>query len=167
MIYVIPFQELVGETGGTLFNFAYTPYNIFLSISTIGVPLAVSKFVSKYNSLGDYQTGMRMFKSGMVLMMVTGIVAFLTMFLSAGWLAGVIITSEDASKVTTADVVLVMRTVSIALIIIPAMSIVRGFFQGYQSMGPTAISQVVEQIIRILFLLASAFVVVKILGGKL
>lgn len=71
--YVIPFHGLVGETGGTLFQFAYTPYNILISISTIGVPLAVSKFVSKYNALGDYETGMRMFKAGMMLMAVTGL----------------------------------------------------------------------------------------------
>ncbi|MFB4475562.1 oligosaccharide flippase family protein, partial [Oceanobacillus caeni] len=56
MIYVIPFNALVGDTGGTLFSFAYTPYSIFISLSTVGIPVAVSKFVSKYNSLGDYET---------------------------------------------------------------------------------------------------------------
>src|SRR5690625_6850852 len=80
MIYVIPFNELVGETGGTLFNFAYTPYNILISLSTIGVPLAVSKFVSKYNTLGDYATGIRMFKAGITLMIITGFIAFITLF---------------------------------------------------------------------------------------
>ena len=57
MIYVIPFNSLVGATGGTLFAYAYTPYNIFISLSTVGVPLAVSKFVAKYNAVGDYETG--------------------------------------------------------------------------------------------------------------
>src|SRR5690625_763007 len=73
MIYVIPFQELVGPAGGALFAYGYTPYNIFISLSTIGVPMAVSKFVSKYNSLGDYETGIRMFKAGMSLMSITGV----------------------------------------------------------------------------------------------
>src|SRR5690625_7993781 len=53
--------------------------------------------------------------------------------------------------------------ISFSLILIPAMSVVRGFFQGYHMMEPTAISQVVEQIIRIVFVLSGAFVVVKIL----
>ncbi|HLR73683.1 MAG TPA: polysaccharide biosynthesis protein [Virgibacillus sp.] len=170
MIYVIPFQALVGETGGTLFNLAYTPYNIMISISTIGVPLAVSKFVSKYNSLGDYETGMRMFKAGIVAMMITGFFAFITLFFSAEFLASKMITSEDPtnpSQITVADVTMVMRMVSFALIIIPAMSIVRGFFQGYQSMGPTAVSQVIEQIVRIIFLLIATFVVINIYKGTI
>ena len=61
MIYVIPFNELVGTKGGALYLYAYNPYTILISISTIGVPLATSNFISKYNSLGDYYTGMRMF----------------------------------------------------------------------------------------------------------
>src|SRR5690625_3035347 len=104
MIYVIPFNELVGETGGTLFNFAYTPYNILISISTVGVPLAVSKFVSKYNSLGDYETGLRMFKAGVTMMMVTGFLAFLALFFSAEFLAGKMITNDNADGISVADV---------------------------------------------------------------
>ncbi|RYG71537.1 polysaccharide biosynthesis protein [Lentibacillus lipolyticus] len=165
MIYVIPFHGLVGETGGTLFQFAYTPYNILISISTIGVPLAVSKFVSKYNSLGDYDTGMRMFKAGMMLMAATGFIAFLTLFFSAGFLADQMITNEEAGHINTRDVTLVIRMVSVALLIIPAMSIVRGFFQGYESMGPTAVSQVVEQIVRIGFILIATFIIKVLLDG--
>ncbi|TMN21217.1 putative polysaccharide biosynthesis protein [Lentibacillus cibarius] len=166
MIYVIPFNALVGETGGTLFQFAYTPYNILISISTIGVPLAVSKFVSKYNALGDYETGMRMFKAGMMLMAATGFIAFLTLFFSAGFLGEQMITNEEAGSITAADVAMVIRMVSVALLIIPSMSIVRGFFQGHESMGPTAVSQVVEQIVRIGFILIAAFVIKVVLDGS-
>ncbi|OZU89575.1 cell division protein [Virgibacillus indicus] len=167
IIYVIPFHALVGGTGGTLYSFAYTPYNIILSISTIGVPLAVSKFVSKYNSLGDYETGRRMFKAGIALMLVTGFLAFLALFFSAEWLAGLMITSDNPENITVADLTMVIRMVSFALIVIPAMSIVRGFFQGHQSMGPTAVSQVVEQIVRIVFLLAAAFIIVVMMDGAI
>src|SRR5690625_3545443 len=166
MIYVIPFNELVGDTGGTLFNFAYVPYNILISISTIGVPLAVSKFVSKYNSLDDYKTGLRMFKAGITLMLVTGFLAFITLFFGADFLANLMIkTSSDTDEILVEDIAMVLRMVSFALLIIPAMSIVRGFFQGYQSMGPTAVSQVVEQIVRIVFLLASSFIILNVYGG--
>ncbi|MFC2948698.1 putative polysaccharide biosynthesis protein [Virgibacillus sediminis] len=164
MIYVIPFNALVGETGGTLYNFAYVPYSILLSISTIGVPLAVSKFVAKYNSLGDYETGRRMFKTGIALMAASGFLAFLFLFFGAEVLAEYIITEETGS-ITTEDVAFVIRMVSFALLIIPPMSIIRGFFQGHQSMGPTAVSQVIEQIVRIVFLLTAAFVVLNLIGG--
>src|SRR5690625_631379 len=170
MIYVIPFQSLVGESGGTLFNLAYTPYNIMISISTVGVPLAVSKFVSKYNSLEDYETGLRMFRVGIVAMIVTGFIAFLTLFFSAEFLASKMITSEnvdDPTQITVADVTMVIKMDSFALIIIPAMSIVRGFFQGYQAMKPTAVSQVVEQIVRIAFFLIATYLVIKVYNGAI
>src|SRR5690625_900152 len=73
MIYVIPFNALVGSQGGALYFYAYNPYSILISISTVGVPLAVSKFVAKYNSLGDYETGMRMFRTGLMMMLLTGL----------------------------------------------------------------------------------------------
>lgn len=166
MIYVIPFNELVGHEGGALYQYAYIPYNILIAISTVGVPLAVSKFVSKYNSLGDYETGWRMFKAGTWLMLITGFLAFLFLFLFAPVLAGVFI-PDDAAGTEAADVAFVIRMVSFALIVIPAMSIVRGYFQGHQSMGPTAVSQVVEQIVRIVFLLTGAFVVLYVFHGSI
>ncbi|WP_156288569.1 putative polysaccharide biosynthesis protein [Oceanobacillus salinisoli] len=167
MIYVIPFNALVGETGGTLFSFAYTPYSIFISLSTVGIPVAVSKFVSRYNSLGDYESGMRMFKVASVIMAITGFIAFLVMFLSAEWLAQWMITSENPENITVEDVTFVTRMVSVALLIIPIMSIARGFFQGHESMKPTAVSQVIEQIVRIAFILVGAFIIIKVLDGSI
>ncbi|MBB6452167.1 O-antigen/teichoic acid export membrane protein [Salirhabdus euzebyi] len=164
IIYVIPFEALVGSTGAALYAFAYNPYMILISISTMGIPLAMSKFVSKYNALGDYETGRRMFKSASIVMLFTGIVAFLLLFFSAELIAKGFTTKEEVNY-TLDDVKFVIQMVSFALIIIPAMSIIRGFFQGYGSMGPTAVSQVLEQIIRIIFLLGSVFILVKVVGS--
>src|SRR5699024_9129056 len=166
MIYVIPFNELVGSKGGALYSYAYNPYTILISISTVGVPLATSKFISKYNSLGDYYTGMRMFRLGLILMSITGILSFLILFLGADFIAQNIVT-DDSHGNSVADVKMVIRTVSFALLIIPGMSIIRGLFQGNQSMGPTAVSQVVEQVVRIIFVLGSAFIVIKIYNGAI
>lgn len=168
LIYLIPFNALVGAEGGTLYNFAYVPYNIMLSISTIGIPLAMSKTVSKYNALGDYATGRRSFKYGTILMFISGFISFLILFFGAGLLASGMITNDNpANGITVDDVTLVIRAVSFALIIIPAMSIMRGFFQGHESMGPSAVSQVVEQIVRIVFVLISVFVVIVVLDGTI
>ncbi len=166
MIYTIPFESLVGATGGKLYGLAYGPYTIFISLSTIGIPLAVSKFVAKYNSLGDYQTSHRMYKLALRLMMVTGVLSFLALFIGAKWLAGIYI-PDNSEGITVEDVAMVIRMVSFALIIIPPMSITRGFFQGHQSMGPTAISQVIEQIVRISFLLISVYIVINVFKGSI
>ncbi|MBS3681970.1 polysaccharide biosynthesis protein [Ornithinibacillus massiliensis] len=164
MIYVIPFNAMVGPEGVALYAYAYLPYSILITIATIGIPLAVSKFISKYNSLGDYYTGMRMFKTGMSLMAITGIITFLALFFSAELIANLIISDEELYN-NVEDVTMVIRMVSFALIITPSMSIMRGFFQGNQSMGPTAVSQVIEQIARIVFLLVAAFLIIYIFNG--
>ena len=164
MLYTIPFESLVGATGGKLYGLAYGPYTIFISLSTVGIPLAVSKFVAKYNSLGDYKTSRRMYNMALRLMFVTGIIAFLLLFFGANALAKIYI-PDNAEGITVDDVALVIKMVSFALLIIPSMSITRGFFQGFQSMGPTAISQVIEQIVRITFLLMSVYVVLNIFDG--
>lgn len=168
LVYLIPFNALVGAEGGALYNFAYVPYNIMLSISTIGIPLAMSKTVSKYNALGDYETGRRTFKFGTILMFITGFISFLVLFFGAEYIAPWMITNNNpANLIKIEDVVLVTRAVSFALLIIPAMSIMRGFFQGHESMGPSAISTVIEQIVRILFVLVSVFIVIVVLNGTI
>ncbi|WP_010678479.1 putative polysaccharide biosynthesis protein [Bacillus timonensis] len=164
MIYVFPFVYLVGKIGTALYQYGYAQYTIFLFISTAGIPAAVSKFVSKYNSLGDYHTGIRMYKSGLIVMGLTGIVSFTILNLLAPILAPIVLGGENAVN-TVEDVTYVIRMVSFALLVVPIMSIQRGFFQGHQSMGPTAVSQVVEQIVRILFVLAATFIVIKVIDG--
>ena len=166
VLYIIPFEALVGSSGIALYAFAYTPYSIFISISTMGIPLAMSKLVSKYNTLGDYRAGRVMLKSATQLMMLTGFIAFLILFSSSEFIANLIIADNENLHNSVEDVTFVIKMVSFALIIIPSMSILRGFFQGYGSMGPTAVSVVMEQIIRIIFLLGSVFIIIKILDGS-
>jgi O-antigen/teichoic acid export membrane protein len=166
LIYVIPFYHLVGEEGGALYGYGYVPYQIFLSLATAGLPLAVSKFVSKYNALEEYRVGYVLFRSGLRLMIVTGIVSCVVLYTIAPWIAPFVI-DERANVNSTDDVVTVIRAVSFALIIVPVMSLIRGFFQGHESMGPTALSQVVEQIVRIAFLLIGCYVVLRVFEGSL
>ncbi|OCA91430.1 cell division protein [Bacillus sp. FJAT-27225] len=155
LFYVIPFTRIVGIEGTELYQMSYIPYTIFISIATAGIPLAVSKFIAKYNALEEYAVGRKLFKSSLVVMLITGILSFLVLYLSAPILAR----GEE-------DAVAVIRAVSFALIVVPFMSMIRGFFQGHQSMGPSAVSQVVEQIVRITFVLAGAYIILKVLDGS-
>ncbi|PLS14926.1 cell division protein [Bacillus sp. M6-12] len=166
LIYVIPFDAIVGEKGAGLYSYAYVPYTIFISIATGGLPLAVSKFVAKYNAIEEYAVGQKLFKSGLKIMLITGFLAFLILFLSAPAIAAAILENRKEGF-TVEDVTTVIRAVSFALILVPFMSLIRGYFQGHQSMGPTAISQVVEQLVRIVFLLGGALVVMKFLDGNI
>lgn len=161
-IYVVPFTALVGTQGYILYEYAYKPYVLILSVATIGLPAAVSKFVSKYNALGDYETGQKLYRSGLIILTITGTVCFGILYTLAPAIAGFIIDPNDTSGNSVEDVTYVIRMVSFALICVPPMAISRGFFQGYKNFTPTAISQVVEQLVRIAFILISALVVLKV-----
>lgn len=161
IFFVFPYHALTGDDGVNLYQYAYTPYAIMLSISTMGLPLAVSKFVSKYNAVGDYEAGKRLFKSGILIMAVTGILGFLILFLGAPAFTALYGFHADLYP----KVVFMIRIVSIAILIVPVMSLMRGYFQGFQSMGPTAVSQVAEQIFRVAFILIGAFLVIKVFNG--
>lgn len=164
LIYIFPFYAIVGEENIGLYNYAYIPYNIMLSIAIAGLPIAVSKFVSKYNALGDYDAGRRLVKTGALLMTLTGIAAFILMNLLATPLANIVI-EDDEQTFTVEQVANVIQWVSYALIVVPFMSLVRGYFQGYGHYLPTSVSQLVEQIMRIVFLLGGAFIVVNVMDG--
>ncbi len=165
LIYIFPFYAIVGEKNIALYQYAYIPYSIMLAIAISGAPIAVSKFVSKYNAMGDYQSGRKLMKSGILIMMATGFAAFIALFLLATPIAGLVIKSEE-QVFTVEQIALVIRWVSFALIVVPFMSLWRGFFQGYDKMEPTAVSQLVEQIVRIVVLLGGSFLVVIVFKGK-
>lgn len=165
LIYIFPFYAIVGEKNIALYQYAYIPYSIMLAIAISGAPIAVSKFVSKYNAMGDYQSGRKLMKSGIIIMMMTGFAAFIALFFLATPIAGLVIKSEE--QVFTVDqIASVIRWVSFALIVVPFMSLWRGFFQGYDKMEPTAVSQLMEQIVRIVVLLGGSFIVVVVFKGK-
>ncbi len=166
LFYVIPFNMIVGKEGTILYQYSYVAYTIVISIATAGIPLAVSKFISKYNAMGEYGVSRRLFKSGLLVMTCTGIVCFLAMYFLAPFLAEINIPEDDLNS-SVKDVTTVIRAVSFAVIVVPVMSLIRGFFQGHESMGPSAVSQVVEQIVRIVFMLGGAAAVLYVFKGDI
>ena len=80
ILYVIPFYKIIGDQGGALYGYAYTIYSTFLSISTVGIPLAISKVVSEYNALGYTHARERVYKQGKRAIMIFALVIFLASY---------------------------------------------------------------------------------------
>lgn len=165
LLYLIPFYAIVGEENIGLYQYAYIPYNIALAVAISGAPLAISKFVSKYNALGDYAKGREMLRSSMIIMAMTGVASFLVLYFSAEPIAH-LVRRSDEQIYTIEEIASVIRWVSFALLAVPMMSVVRGFLQGYHKMQPTAVSQLIEQIVRIAVVLIGGYIVVNFLGGS-
>ena len=158
--YIIPWYAWMSshaEQANALFGMGYNVYAIFLLISTAGIPVAIAKQVSKYNTLGQKETSFYLLRQVLNLMLILGAVFALIMYLGSPLLA--------AWSGGGADLVRVMKSLSWALLIFPSMSVLRGFFQGFNNLKPYAMSQIAEQIIRVIWMLLTAFLIMKIGSG--
>ncbi len=140
-IYRIPFQNLAGDEGLGIYNIVYPVYTTLLIIATAGFPIAVSKLVSERLAIGDTFGAKRILKISSLLLTFTGIIFFALLFFGAEWIA--LNLFEDSS------VTLAIKAVSTALIVVPLMAVLRGYYQGHQDMFPTGLSQIIEQIVRV------------------
>ncbi|GEQ05447.1 putative polysaccharide biosynthesis protein [Staphylococcus gallinarum] len=170
VVYIIPFYAIIGgEEKLAPFNYAYTPYNIAIAVATAGVPLAASKYVAKYNALGAYKVSQKLYKSSFMVMSITGVIGFLLLYLLAPSIATITLANESGGKGawTVADITWIIRIISMVVIFIPLLATWRGVFQGYKSMGPTAVSEVLEQVARILFILIGSYLVLNVFNGSI
>ena len=87
MLYVIPFYGIIGSQGGALYSYAYNIYTIFLDMSSAGIPTAISKIISEYNTLGLKEAKYRTFVLGRKIVMYLSMIGFLVMFLGADLIA--------------------------------------------------------------------------------
>ena len=161
VLYVIPFYNIIGEKGGTLYGYAYNIYNIFLIISSAGIPLAISKLTSEYNTLKQDDKKVRMYQLSTKAVMIFSIISFLICFIFAPSFAKFIIGGlSGGNKIS--DVSLVIRSISFALLIIPMLSIKRGYLQGHTYIKEPSISQIIEQAVRIAIIIIGSYLCVKI-----
>jgi O-antigen/teichoic acid export membrane protein len=161
ILYVIPFYPLIGEKGGALYAYAYTIYTLFLNLSTAGIPFAISKITSEYNALGYLFTKEKAYKMGRLVICSFGMVSFVLLFIFAKEIAYLFIGNIKGGN-TIEDVAFVVRVVSLALLVVPIQSVTRGYLQGHKYIAPSAMSQVYEQIIRVLFLLLGTFLALRV-----
>lgn len=157
VIYVIPFYKIIGQQGGTLYGYAYNIYNVFLTISSAGIPLAISKLTSEYNTLNMQDKKTRMYNLATKAIMIFSITSFLICFIFAPQLSNLIIGELEGGN-TLKDVTFVIRLISFALLVIPFLSIERGYLQGHRYIKEPSISQVIEQIVRIAVILLGSYI---------
>ena len=161
ILYVIPFHSLIGEKGGALYGYAYTVYTIFVSLASAGIPLAISKLVSEYQSLGYHNVKKRVFLIAKRLAIIFGMISFLIIFIFAPLFAKMIIGDITGGN-SLNDVIIVLRVIATAILIVPLLGVYRGYFEGHRFMSPPSISQVLEQLFRVLIIIFGSLVAIKV-----
>lgn len=157
-IYIIPWYAWMGKYGNlanSLTAKSYNIYSLFIIISTAGIPGAIAKQIAKYNALNEYGVGRKLFRHGLALMGVFGIISAACMYFLALPLSGF-----------NPQEVPVIRSLALAVLIIPILSILRGYFQGFNDMMPSAMSQFVEQLARVIWMLLTAYVIMRVQHGN-
>ena len=148
MFYKIPLINIIGEQGAADFNNAYNIYAVLLTISTAGLPVAVSKLVSEANALGRRNQVRRTFRLALLLFLTLGVASFLLMFFKADMLAGMMHDEKAAAGI---------RALAPAVICVGCLSAFRGYTQGHSNMTPTAVSQIIEALCKLVIGLALAY----------
>ena len=158
--YIIPWYIWMGKHGAEangLFTMGYNIYAWFLLISTAGVPVAVAKQVAKYNTKGQEEHSFAMIRGFLKFMSLLGLVFAIIMYV----LSPIFANLSGGGK----DLIPVMQSLSWAVLIFPSMSVIRGFFQGHNNLKPYAISQIAEQVIRVIWMLLTAYFIMKVGSG--
>lgn len=159
LIYVVPFDAILQSAANkAYYSQTYSIYSYVLQIATAGLPFAVATLIAKYAARDDYRTCLLVKKISFITMALLGIVSGIIMILLSGMIAQGVCPEDGNVEIMKNSIILI----SISLFIIPILSSIRGFYQGLKEMEIYSMSQVLEQIVRIAFLLGVGAVIVYI-----
>ncbi len=162
MLYVIPFYALIGVNGAALYAYAYNIYVIFLDISSAGLPIAISKVINEFNTLGKMDAKVRAYEIGKQLITFISVIVFILLFFFAPSISQMLLGDLQGGS-SLSDVTFVIRAVSFAILVIPYLSVSKGYLQGHNIVNVSSMSQLIEQVVRILFVLGGSYISLRIL----
>lgn len=139
VIYRIPLINIMGDQGQAYYGIAFEIYAIALLLTSYSLPLAVSKLVSARVAKGERRNAFRVFKAALIFAITAGTAIGLIVFFGSDFIAGKIMAMEPSKYA--------LRVLAPCLLVVAVMGVIRGYFQGLGTMLPTAISQILEQIV--------------------
>ncbi|MCR5509024.1 MAG: polysaccharide biosynthesis protein [Lachnospiraceae bacterium] len=148
LVYRIPLQKKIGDSGMGYYSAAFQIYSIMLIISSYSLPTAVSKLVAMRAAKGQYKNAKRILHGAMLFAVITGGAACFIVLFGADTMASNIMNLPKSA--------IALRVLAPTLLIVAVMGVLRGYFQGLGTMMPTAFSQLFEQIVNAVISVAAA-----------
>lgn len=139
LLYRIPLKSIIGDIGNDYYGTAMEIYSILLLISSYSLPLAVSKLVSTRMAKGQRKNAYRIFKGALIFALLSGTIAGLIIYFGAGIITTYIVRTPLS--------IFALQVLAPTLLVVAVLGVVRGFFQGMGTMMPSAMSQLIEQVI--------------------
>ncbi len=155
-VYSVPLKAVIGDQGFGYYSTAYEIYNVLLTISVSGLPVAMSRMVSQASSLEHYNQVRTVYKTSRNIFLTLGITGTLIMMLLCRFLAGSVMQQPNAWVS-----ILCLGPCSLLICL---MSTFRGYFQGQGNMLPTSVSQILEALVKLAVGLGLAVAATKLLA---
>jgi len=148
VLYSIPLTWMIGTQGLGVYNAVFPAYNLLLTISSAGLPVAVSRLVARSLAKDDPSSAKNVFKTALILLTAVGSVATIIMLAGSNLLA--VASDQPTSRIG-------FQVIAPCVLLVCMLSAFRGFMQGQQNMTPTAISQLIEQVGKVFLALPMAY----------
>ncbi|CAH0347585.1 polysaccharide biosynthesis protein [Bacillus sp. CECT 9360] len=148
--YRIPYQNITGDIGFYIYQQVYPFYGIAVAFSTFGFPMIISKLIAERHS--SRLTIKEIMFTSFVILSLVGLLLFGGLYFGAVFIAGQMRDPELADLI---------RIIAFSFLLMPFISVVRGYYQGFHNMLPTAASQIFEQVVRISTILVFSFVLIQ------
>ena len=142
--------RVLGGEGIGLYMMAYPIYQIIVSISAAGIPVAISIMIAEKLANDDMRGVQQVFSVSLRVLTILGLVFSLALYGSAQWLV-------DTQIITDPRALIAIQLLSPAIFVVTILSCFRGYFQGFQYMVPTGTSQIFEQIFRVSSMVGLAY----------
>jgi stage V sporulation protein B len=153
LLYRFPMVRIIGKEGMGYYSNAFEVYSLALILSSFSIPLAVSKLVAARRVNKEHRNSYRVFLCAMIFAVSVGLVATLILFFGGDFIAAVIIKSPNTA--------LPLKVLSPTILVFSIMGVFRGFYQGKSTMIPTAVSQLLEQIVNAIVSITAAWFLIK------
>ena len=137
VMYRIPLASGIGPQGIGIYQQVFPSYNLMLTVSSAGIPVAISRMVAAYIAQNDVRNARRVVRISLLMLTVTGALMSLVMAL---------LSHRLADAVGTPEAHLSFLSIAPSLFLVCVMSAFRGEMQGRRRMTPTAVSQLIEQV---------------------
>ena len=149
LLYRIPLGRIIGDVGNSYYSCAFEIYSLILLISSYSLPLAVSKIVSARLGTGDKANIRRILNCALAFGLFVGVIGALVAYFGADFLTGTVLNTPEGA--------ICLRVLAPCILIMGVLGVIRGYFQGHGTMIPTAISQILEQIVNAVVAVAAAW----------
>ena len=153
LIYRIPMQRILGDIGIGYYSTAFEIYNVMLIISSYSLPLAVSKMVSAQMAKKRRTATYQILKCALLFATISGTTVALILFFGGNFFATTLLNTPYS--------IFALRVLAPGLLVVAVLGVIRGFFQGLGTMMPSAVSQIIEQIVNAIVSVWAAYVLYR------